>query len=297
LSNKYIEDNINRGLVNLGCLIVGAEMFEALRGGPIDLICDFLARCVWKLYSNLYIKTKLSKLGLSFLDHISPSDITYVITLIENSKEVWCQAISDGTNDDTAGGEEGEKKAPKPRFTSWEGKKRRVFGETVWNKAGRLFFQQGVENWSKAFDKTSEEYKILCKAWDKWVDKKANQMVLGKWTKKTMQSVLAMRKKKATRKKRVEAGVSPQQGRRGAGSDEDGGEVVKKFGMTPTWNLISHIIVEEMMMKKMGMVRLGLWMRKMEGVFLDTWGRGREIMVMIMMRVVRAVVKMMMKKN
>ncbi len=35
--------------------------------------------------------------------------------------------------------------------------------------------------------------------------------------------------------------------------------------MTPTWNLSSHIIMEEMM-KKMGMARLGLWMRKIEGL-------------------------------
>ena len=51
-------------------------------------------------------------------------DVSYVISLIKNSKEVWSQAVSNGTNvDDTAGGEEGEKKA-KPKFTMGEGKKR-----------------------------------------------------------------------------------------------------------------------------------------------------------------------------
>ena len=37
---------------------------------------------------------------------------------------------------------------------------------------------------------------------------------IGKWTRKTMQSVLAM-----TRKKLIEAGVGPRQGRRGEASD------------------------------------------------------------------------------
>ena len=60
------------------------------------------------------------------------------------------------------------------------------------------------------------------KVWEKWVDERANQMVLGKWTRKTMKSVLA------TGKKKVQAGVSPQQGKRGERGDEDDEEVVKK---------------------------------------------------------------------
>jgi hypothetical protein len=190
----------------------------------MNCICDFLACYVRKLHSDQYSKKKLSaaKPGLSFLDIIGPSDISYVICLIKNSSNVWWQAISDGTNgDDTAGGEVVEKKA-KPCFTlSGEGMKR-VFGETVWNKAGRLFFQRGVKNWRQAYDKKTEEYKILLhEAWEEWVDKKANHMVLAKWTrKKTMQSVLA------TRKKRVEADISPQCGRWGEENDEDGAEKV-----------------------------------------------------------------------
>ncbi len=271
--------------MNSGGLIEGASMFELMRGDPMYVICDFLARYVRKLHSDLYIKNKLSKkAGLTFLDLIGPSDVSYVISLIENSKEVWSQAVSNGTNvDDTAGGEEGEKKA-KPKFTTGEGKKR-VFGETVWNKSGRLFFQQGVENWSKAFDSTTEEYKILREAWEKWVDERANQMVLGKWSRKTMKSVLA------TRKKKVQAGVSPRQGERGEGGDEDDEEVVKKVRYDSDVDLISCIMME------MRMVRLGLWTRKKVGVSITTWwGRGKDIMVMIMMRVVRAVATRMMKK-
>ena len=160
--------------MNSGGLIEGAGMFELMRGDQMHVICDFLARYVRKLHSDLYIKNILTKkAGLTFLDLIGPSDVSYVISLIENSKEVWSQAVSNGTNvDDTAGGEGGEKKA-KPKFTTGEGKKR-VFGETVWNKSGRLFFQQGVENWRKAFDSTTEEYKILREAWEKWVDERAN---------------------------------------------------------------------------------------------------------------------------
>jgi len=49
LSNKCIEEDVNRGSVNLGGLIEGAAMFEALRGDPMGVICDFLARYLRKL--------------------------------------------------------------------------------------------------------------------------------------------------------------------------------------------------------------------------------------------------------
>ena len=66
--------------------------------------------------------------------------------------------------------------------------------------------------------------------------------------------------------------------------------------MTPTSNLISHIMMK-MRMQEMRMVRLGLWTRKMVGMLIATWGRGKDIMVMIMMRVVRAAVATRMMKK
>jgi hypothetical protein len=55
LSNRCIEEDVNRGLVNLDGLIEGAVMFEALRrGDPMCVICDFLARYIRKLHSDLY---------------------------------------------------------------------------------------------------------------------------------------------------------------------------------------------------------------------------------------------------
>ena len=71
MSNKCIEEDVNRGMVNSGGLIEGAGMFELMRGDQMHVICDFLARYVRKLHSDLYIKNKLGKkAGLTFLDLI-----------------------------------------------------------------------------------------------------------------------------------------------------------------------------------------------------------------------------------
>jgi hypothetical protein len=54
----------------------------------------FFARYVRKVYSDSDINTDLkNNEGLSFIDKIIPSDITFVISVSKNGCEVWDQNI------------------------------------------------------------------------------------------------------------------------------------------------------------------------------------------------------------
>ncbi len=96
-----------------------------------DILFEFFALYVRKIYGDRYLKSVIkNQAGVSLLDIITPSDISYMICLIKNSKDVWRQA-----NDDT----DLSSKKVRPLFTSGEGKKR-TFGDTTWNKTGLAYF-------------------------------------------------------------------------------------------------------------------------------------------------------------
>jgi hypothetical protein len=124
------------------------------------------------------------------LDIIGPSDISYINCIIKNSQEIWLEAISTERSNDEGG--QGMKKSAKALFTSGEGKKR-VFGECLWNNDGQHYYTYGRDKWAEAYDKKNAQYRILRNAWEKWVSEKAHRMVLGNWTQKSIQSVLATR--------------------------------------------------------------------------------------------------------
>ena len=152
---------------------------------------EFLARYVRKVHSDRYLKKVLSQTpGFSFLDIIGPSDISYINCIIKNSQEIWLEAISTERSNDEGG--QGKKKSAKALFTSGEGKKR-VFGECLWNNDGQHYYTYGRDKWAEAYDKKNAQYRILRNAWEKWVSEKAHRMVLGNWTRKSIQSVLATR--------------------------------------------------------------------------------------------------------
>lgn len=155
----------------------------------MDTVCEFLARYVRRLHSDRYLKKILSDTpGLTFLDIICPSDISYVISLIMNSKYVWLQQLKGNTKNQ---GPDSEK--VKPQFTSGEGRKR-IFGDTLWNKSGRDFFKDGIENWKPAYDPDTEDYHVLCTAWEEWLTTKSDKVALGNWTRKSIRSVLETRR-------------------------------------------------------------------------------------------------------
>jgi hypothetical protein len=151
-----------------------------------DELMEFLARYARKVHSDRFIKSVLMKEpGTSFLDIICASDVAYVICLLANSHEIWIDALKNKNK-------EGKKEKMKPRFTAGEGKKR-VFGECMWNEDGKNAYVFALRNWQKAFNPKDPEYKMLRDGWEQWVSTKAQTMVLGTWTKKTITSVLATR--------------------------------------------------------------------------------------------------------
>ena len=163
-------------------------MLKTVKKG--DELMEFLARYVRKVHSDRYIKNALKQdPGTSFLDIICPSDIAYVICLLINSHEIWIDALNNKNKD---GNKQGKKEKKKPLFTAGEGKKR-VFGECMWNEDGKNAYTYALCNWQKAYDPNEPQYKMLRDEWEQWVSTKAQTMVLGTWTKKTITSVLATR--------------------------------------------------------------------------------------------------------
>jgi hypothetical protein len=163
-------------------------MIKTMKKG--DEMMEFLARYVRKVHSDRYIKNALKQdPGTSFLDIICPSDIAYVICLLINSHEIWIDALNNKNKD---GNKQGKKEKKKPLFTAGEGKKR-VFGECMWNEDGKNAYVYALRNWQKAYDPKEPQYKMLRDEWEQWVSTKAQSMVLGTWTKKTITSVLATR--------------------------------------------------------------------------------------------------------
>ena len=63
----------------------------------------------------------------------------------------------------------------------------------MWNEDGKNAYVYALRNWQKAFDPKDPQYKMLRDGWEQWVSTKAQTMVLGTWTKKTITSVLATR--------------------------------------------------------------------------------------------------------
>ena len=58
----------------------------------MNVVYEFVAKYVSKLYSDSYITNKLMRnLGKTFFQIITPSDISYILSLFKNGKDVWDQ--------------------------------------------------------------------------------------------------------------------------------------------------------------------------------------------------------------
>ena len=89
--------------------------------GTMDALMEFLVRYVRHVHSDRYYKNMLMENpGATFLDIITPSDVAYVVALIENSRVVWT----------TPEDEDGNKL--RPLYTSGENMKR-TYGMNIWN--------------------------------------------------------------------------------------------------------------------------------------------------------------------
>ena len=99
---------------------------------------------------------------------ITPSDIAYVIAVIKNGQEMWDQEITLLAQNDDMGEDEPTKKA-RPLFTSGMGKKR-LFGVSLWNKAGLEYYHKAEENWLRLYNSV-QLFSKLCNEWERWEPK------------------------------------------------------------------------------------------------------------------------------
>ncbi len=84
---------------------------------------DFLGRYVLKTHMDDLILKKLRAFpGISYLDVISPGDITYVIVLMKNARELWDQDLRLSAAGEVAMASKEPTK--KPKFTGGKEQKR-----------------------------------------------------------------------------------------------------------------------------------------------------------------------------
>ncbi len=133
-STPVIIDDLNKNQIEPDKLIDGFTWY--VDNNKLEILFEFFAKYVRKIYGDRYLKSVIkNQAGISLLDIITPSDISYMICLIKNSKDVWSQ-VDDNADLST--------KKVRPLFTSGEGKKR-TFGHTTWNKTGLAYFKGGVD--------------------------------------------------------------------------------------------------------------------------------------------------------
>jgi len=95
--------------------------------------------------------------GYCFFQFVTPSNITYVISVIKNGKEMWDQEIRLVENQDM--GEDEPTKKARPLFTSGMGKKH-SFGVSLWNNEGLNYYYTAEENWNVG--RKGKELRLLC---------------------------------------------------------------------------------------------------------------------------------------
>ena len=164
-------DDLRQGIINYD------------KNGTMDALMEFLVRYVRHVHSDTYYKNMLMENpGATFLDIITPSDVAYVVALMENSRQMWT----------TPSDEDGNK--VRPLFTSGDNMKR-TYGMNIWNEDGMDFYESAYMFWHAAFNTRCDHYKILQKHWDKWIGQNGKTLLIGKseHSKKTAYSVLATR--------------------------------------------------------------------------------------------------------
>lgn len=167
----------------------------------LEILFEFFAKYVRKIYGDRYLKSVIkNQAGISLLDIITPSDISYVICLIKNSKVVWSQADDDADLSTKV----------RPLFTSGEGKKR-TLGDTTWNKTGLGFFKGGVDTWKLAFQGQMQACEFNDK-FEAWMETTGKAIRLNRKTRMNLYSVLG-----TTREEDMSSAVA----RQGSNGDED----------------------------------------------------------------------------
>jgi hypothetical protein len=126
-----------------------------------DELFQFIALYLRRLYSNAHLQRSMKRfVNRSFLEMITPSDITYVLAFIKNSQGVWDQDLREVENPHVQGGKE----KLCPIFTSGKGKKR-IFGKSVWTREGLEYFYTAEMHWKKVYT-TKTIFSKFATEWD-----------------------------------------------------------------------------------------------------------------------------------
>ncbi len=144
----------------------------------LDKLFQFIALYVQRLYSDAHLQKNMKMfVNKTFLKMITPSDIAYVLALIENSQGVWDQDMRVTANPHVLGGKE----KLWPLFTSGKGKKR-IFGKCVWTREGLEYFYMAEMNWKKVY-RTKSIFSRFATEWEHWTldDSKLKNPIRTHW--------------------------------------------------------------------------------------------------------------------
>jgi hypothetical protein len=112
-----------------------------------EILYMFSARYVQKAHSDGPIKSELrNNEGLLFIDIISPSNIAFVISVIENGWDVWDQKIRMKELGAAVHGKRVVK--VRPLFTEGAGRKKEQ-GKSLWSDEGMKYFKCAKKNIKK----------------------------------------------------------------------------------------------------------------------------------------------------
>ncbi len=142
-------------------MIEGIEIYK--KEERLEEVYDFLGRYVRKFHTDdIIVKALKSKVGISFLVINSPGDITYIIELVKNGRDVWDQDLRLCAS----GAAAHTRKSPKlkPMFTGGKGQKRNK-SNSLWSKEGMKIFYLAEKNWRRVYN-NRQDMKRLYTWWD-----------------------------------------------------------------------------------------------------------------------------------
>ena len=175
--------NMEKFVSDLKTVQVGT--YKELDESMHDSIIHFLAKYVVKLYGVHRIRAWMGKnKGLTFLDMVTMSDLSYVTAVLENKVLVWEQdyETKDYSKADKdkfklhvwkglpSSAEKERFRKVQPKFSSSQGQKKRYLSHG-WSKAGVLFYEKGVQMW-KSFSSDKDAWQGLEVLWDDYVREK-----------------------------------------------------------------------------------------------------------------------------
>ncbi len=153
-----------------------------------EILYMFFVRYVRKVHSDGAIKSELrNNEGLLFIDIISPSDITFVISVIKNGRDVWDQKIR---MKELGAAVHGEREVKvRPLFTEGTGKKKEQ-GKSLWSDEGMKYFQRTEKTWRKVY-KDEETMRGIYGGFETWLNKYGKEITVAKNSIKTLHSIIA----------------------------------------------------------------------------------------------------------